>query len=163
MKKNHEQAYFAGGCFWGVEYYFQNLPGVISTQVGYMGGRIEKPTYLEVCSKTTGHAETLEVVFDNSKISYKDLGKLFFEVHDPTQLNRQGPDVGDQYRSVIFYTNNEQKEIAEKLIKILREKGFKVVTELQEAKTFWPAEDYHQKYYSKNGNKPYCHIRVKRF
>lgn len=163
MENNTKKAYFAGGCFWGVEYYFQKLEGVLSTKVGYMGGHTENPTYEEVSSKETGHAETLEVTFDDSKVTYEELAKLFFEIHDPTQQNHQGPDIGNQYRSAIFYTDTEQKDIAEKLVKILKSKGFNVATEITQAKTFWKAEDYHQKYYAKNGNQPYCHFRQKRF
>jgi len=158
-----QKAYFAGGCFWGVEYYFQNLPGVISTKVGYMGGFKEDPTYAEVSAQKTGHAETLEVNFDSSLVNYEELTKLFFEIHDPTELNRQGPDIGEQYRSAVFYVNEEQKAIAEKLIALLKEKGYAVVTKLERAGAFWEAEDYHQKYYAKNGHEPYCHIRQKRF
>lgn len=163
MKNNTEKAYFAGGCFWGVEHYFQNEPGMISTRVGYMGGHTQNPTYEEVCGGQTGHAETLEVVFNSSRTTFEDLTKLFFEIHDPTQVNRQGPDVGDQYRSAIFYTNEKQKESAKKLINILKNKGYKVATKLIEAGTFWEAEDYHQKYYVKTGGTPYCHIRKKIF
>ncbi len=158
-----EKAYFAGGCFWGVEYHFKEIDGVISTQVGYMGGHKQNPTYEDVCAGTTGHAEAMEVVFDKTQTDYEELAKLFFEIHDPTQINRQGPDIGDQYRSVIFYTNDEQKQIAEKLIKELEDKGYKVVTQLDKADTFWEGEDYHQDYYSKTGKRPYCHIYQKRF
>ncbi len=158
-----ERAYFAGGCFWGVEYYFKNEPGVLSTKVGYMGGQKKSPTYEEVCSGTTGHAETLEVVYDPSKTTYEKLAGLFFQIHDPTQKNRQGPDIGDQYRSAVFYVNNEQKQSAEGLIRILKENGYDVVTELAAADTFWVAETYHQDYYTKTGHKPYCHIFTKRF
>ena len=163
MNKNTQTAYFAGGCFWGVEYHFKKLPGVISTKVGYMGGSVENPTYEEVSSHGTGHAEAMEVVFDTKKTSFEELAKYFFEIHDPTQVNRQGPDIGEQYRSVIFYVDEEQKNISQKLINILKEKGYKVVTELEKADTFWEAEDYHQKYYAKNGHTPYCHIYTKRF
>jgi len=162
-KETLQKAYFAGGCFWGVEYHFQKAKGVVSTKVGYMGGTKENPTYEEVCEGTTGHIETLEVVFDSSKTSFEELAKLFFEIHDPTQLNRQGPDVGEQYRSVIFYVNAEQKQTAEKLVKILKDKGYKVVTELKQVPTFWEAEKYHQKYYEKKNQQPYCHIYTKRF
>jgi len=158
-----QKAYFAGGCFWGLEYHFKKAKGVVSTKVGYMGGTKESPTYKEVCEGTTGHAETLEVVFDSSKTTFEKLAKLFFEIHDPTQLNQQGPDVGEQYRSVIFYVNNEQKQTAEKLIKILKDKGYNIITELKEAPTFWEAEKYHQKYYEKKQQQPYCHIYTKRF
>jgi peptide methionine sulfoxide reductase msrA/msrB len=158
-----QNAYFAGGCFWGVEYFFQNTKGVKSTRVGYMGGHKASPTYKEVCSGTTGHAETLEVVYDPSATSFEELAKLFFETHDPTQLNRQGPDIGQQYRSAIFYTDDQQKETAEKLINILKKKDYKVVTEVVKADKFWEAEEYHQLYYEKNKGKPYCHIYKKIF
>ena len=158
-----ETAYFAGGCFWGVEYLFKGIPGILSSRVGYMGGKTSNPTYNEVCSGLTGHAETLEVVFDPKKTTYEAVTRRFFEIHDPTQAGRQGPDIGDQYRSEIFYTNPEQKNIAEKLIKILVEKGFKIATKIAAAGPFWPAEDYHQDYYQKNGKQPYCHIYTKRF
>lgn len=158
-----QKAYFAGGCFWGVEYYFQQAPGVISTRVGYMGGTTENPTYEEVSHKNTGHAEAIEVVFDPEKTTYEDLAKLFFEIHDPTQVNRQGPDVGAQYRSAIFFVNEEQKKVAQTLIDVLKKKGLAVATQLELAKTFFVAEDYHQKYYSKGGGTPYCHVRKKVF
>jgi len=157
------KAYFAGGCFWGVEYLLQKQPGVISTRVGYMGGHTKNPTYQEVCSDTTGHTETLEVVFDTTKTDFEILARYFFEIHDPTQINRQGPDVGDQYRSAIFYTDENQKQITEKLINILKSKGYKVATEVAQADTFWQAEDYHQDYYQHTGKHPYCHIYQKRF
>ena len=162
-KKSSDTAIFAGGCFWGMQYYFEDKKGVISTQVGYIGGHKDNPTYEDVCMHTSGHIEALEVVFDPSKISYEDLTKLFFEIHDPTQVNRQGPDVGEQYKSAIFYKNEQQKKTDEKLIKILKSKGFKVVTELIPATKFWPAENYHQKYYDKNGHRPYCHFYQKKF
>jgi peptide methionine sulfoxide reductase msrA/msrB len=158
-----QKAYFAGGCFWGVEYYFQKMDGVISTRVGYMGGSKQEPTYAEVCSDTTGHAEAIEVVFDPSKTSFEDVAKYFFEIHDPTQVDRQGPDIGDQYRSAIFYTSEEQRQISQKLIDTLKKKGFKIATQLSEAGTFWEAEKYHQDYYLKNGHQPYCHSYTKRF
>lgn len=156
---NIELAYFAGGCFWGVEFYFQNLEGVISTKVGFMGGFVPNPTYKQVYYENTGHAETLEVKFDNQKISFEKLAKLFFEIHDPTQINRQGPDIGTQYRSAVFYTNEKQREIALNLIDFLKEKNIIAVTQLLPATTFWVAEDYHQKYYQYKGQKPYCHFR----
>jgi peptide methionine sulfoxide reductase msrA/msrB len=158
-----DTAWFAGGCFWGMEYQFRKVPGVISTRVGYMGGHKDHPTYEEVCSGTTGHLETLEVVFDPSETTYETLAKLFFEIHDPTQTNGQGPDIGEQYLSAVFCKDEKQKETIEKLITILRSKGLDVVTRIREAGTFWPAEEYHQDYYSKTGGTPYCHIRVKRF
>lgn len=157
------RAIFAGGCFWGVEHYFRNVPGVLTTAVGYVGGRTDRPTYKQVCSHGTGHAEAVEVVFDTAKVSYEDLTRLFFEIHDPTQVNRQGPDIGDQYRSAVFYLDDTQKETAEKLIAILKGKGLKVATEVTKSGPFWPAEDYHQQYYRKTGKQPYCHVRTKRF
>ena len=166
MDKNEtktDTAIFAGGCFWVMEYYFESKKGVISTQVGYTGGHVDNPTYEQVCSHTTGHIEAIEVVFNPQKVSYEELCKLFFEIHDPTQLNRQGPDVGEQYKSVVFYRNEEQKEIAQKLINILKDKGYNVVTELIPANKFWPAEDYHQNYYQRNGHRPYCHFYRKKF
>lgn len=158
-----DTAYFAGGCFWGVEYYLEQAPGVLSVESGYMGGSLEDPSYRQVSSHKSGHAESVQVVFDPSKTDYEELAKLFFEIHDPTQMDRQGPDVGNQYRSEIFYRSVEQKEIAEKLVSILKKKGYDVVTLIKPAMTFWKAEDYHQDYYSKNGGTPYCHRRVDRF
>jgi peptide methionine sulfoxide reductase msrA/msrB len=162
-EKKTDTAFFAGGCFWGTEYHFQKAAGVVSTKVGYMGGNKKNPTYEQVCSGKTGHYEAIEVVFDPSKTSYEKLAKLFFEIHDPTQTDGQGPDKGEQYQSVVFYTNEEQKKTTEKLIKILKDKGYKVVTQLVPATTFWKAEDYHQDYYEKNGKQPYCHVYQKRF
>jgi len=158
-----DTAYFAGGCFWGVEYYMEQAPGVLSVESGYMGGRTENPSYREVSSHRSGHAETVQVVFDPSKTSYEEVTKLFFEIHDPTQVNRQGPDVGNQYRSEVFYRSVEQKEITEKLISVLENKGYKVATLVKPARTFWKAEGYHQDYYVKKGGTPYCHMRVDRF
>ena len=123
----------------------------------------ENPTYEQVCSHKTGHAEAVEVEFDPSKVSYETLARLFFEIHDPTQLDGQGPDLGDQYRSEIFYTTPEQKEVAERLIRILKEKGYSVVTDVTPASRFWPAEQYHQNYYNRKGTQPYCHRYTKRF
>ena len=163
LEKKTDTAIFAGGCFWGMEYYFQKAPGVISVVSGYIGGHTDDPTYEDICSHTTGHAEAIEVIFDRLKTNYEELAKLFFEVHDPTQLNRQGPDVGDQYRSEIFYLNNEQKIIAENLINILEVKGYKITTKVTKASTFWKAENYHQDYYQNNGNSPYCHFYKKKF
>lgn len=158
-----EKAYFAGGCFWGTEHLLKRFPGVISTRVGYMGGHTKNPTYKQVCDGNTGHAEANEVVYDPSKTSYEDLAKYFFEIHDPAQVNRQGPDIGDQYRSVVFYVDENQKQIAEKLIAQLKAKGYKVATELAPADTFWEAEQYHQDYYTYTGKEPYCHVYKKRF
>lgn len=158
-----KRAYFAGGCFWGVEYYLKKAKGVLSTQVGYMGGDVEKPGYKQVCTGRTGHAETVEVEYDPNETSFEELARLFFEIHDPSQRNRQGPDVGHQYRSAIFYTETQQRNIAEQLVTELRKKDYNVVTEIEQAGRFWPAEDYHQDYYQKSGKQPYCHVRVKRF
>ena len=158
-----DTAIFAGGCFWGVEYYMQKIKGVISTTVGYTGGHKDNPTYKEVCSGNTGHYEAIEVVFDPSVTNYETVARMFFETHDPTQFNHQGPDFGEQYRSAVFYRNEEQKSVTEKLIKLLKEKGFKVVTEVRPAAKFWKAEDYHQDYYDHKGSMPYCHGYVKRF
>lgn len=162
-KEQTETAIFAGGCFWGVEYFLEKQAGVVSVVSGYIGGKVPHPTYEQVCSKATGHAEAVRIIYKPSEVSYETLAKLFFEIHDPTQLNRQGPDVGDQYRSEVFYTNPEQKEIAEDLIAQLKAKGIPVVTKVTPATTFWPAEIYHQDYYSRQGSTPYCHRYTKRF
>ncbi|HAM09591.1 MAG TPA: methionine sulfoxide reductase [Bacteroidales bacterium] len=156
-------ALFAGGCFWGVEYFLQKEPGVISVTSGYTGGVVKNPTYREVCTGNTGHAEVVKVVYDPQKTTYEKLLKLFLEIHDPTQIGRQGPDIGDQYRSEIFYLNDEQRKSAERNINILKSKGLKVATAVTRASEFYAAEDYHQDYYFKNGKMPYCHSYVKRF
>ena len=162
-QKETGRAIFASGCFWGTEYHFKKQPGVISTTVGYIGGATAKPTYKQVCSGKTGHAETVEVVYDRDKISYEQLAKLFFETHDFSQLNRQGPDVGTQYRSGIFYLDEKQKEIADKLVAELKEKGFEVKTEISRVGKFWAAEENHQDYFEKSGKQPYCHVYRKIF
>lgn len=162
-EKTTQTAYFAGGCFWGVEYHFQKLTGVINTQVGYMGGRKKNPSYDDVNKGDTGHAEALSITFDSEKISFEKLAKHFFEIHDSTQKDKQGPDIGKQYRSMIFYTDEKQKEIARDLIKQLKTLGYKVVTKLEKADRFWLAEDYHQQYFSKNNQLPYCHKYTKIF
>ena len=156
-------AIFAGGCFWGVEYFLQKAPGVISVTSGYTGGQVKNPTYKEVCTGNTGHAEAVKIVYDPDKTSYEKLLKLFLEIHDPTQVGGQGPDIGDQYRSEIFYMNEDQKNIAEKNLNILKTKGLKIVTALTKASEFYPAETYHQDYYFNNGKVPYCHAYTKRF
>jgi peptide methionine sulfoxide reductase msrA/msrB len=158
-----DTAIFAGGCFWGVQYYMQKSPGVISTEVGYIGGTGNNPSYEKVCSHTTGYAEAVRVVFNPGKTNYENVAKLFFEIHDPTQLNRQGPDMGDQYRSAVFYSNDDQKHTAEHLISILEGKGLHITTQVVPATKFWKAEDYHQDHYEKNGGTPYCHRYEKRF
>lgn len=158
-----EQAFFAGGCFWGVEHLLADLEGVIDVDSGFMGGHVDRPTYRQVVSGRTGHAETVRVTFDPRKVSFEKLAKLFFEIHDPTQMNRQGPDIGDQYRSAVYFANSAQQVVTEKLVGILKGKGLNVVTEVAPAGFYWPAEDYHQDYYANNGKQPYCHMRVERF
>jgi len=147
-----ETAIFAAGCFWGVEQKFSLLPGVISTVVGYTGGHTKNPTYRKVCSDKTGHAEAVKITFDPNKISYEELLEFFFKIHDPTQINRQGPDIGTQYKSTIFYNNDIQKEAAEKMVNKLDSSGrFKkpIATQIVPASEFYKAEEYHQKYYEK--------------
>jgi len=158
-----EKAIFAGGCFWGLQHLFKELPGVVATQVGYTGGFKENPTYKEVCSGTTGHAEAIEVVFDPGQISYERLVQFFFEIHNPSERDRQGPDIGSQYRSAIYYFDEAQKRVALDVIAILVGKGSDVATELISAGPFYQAEEYHQKYYDKTGGTPYCHIWQKKF
>ena len=162
-KQSISKAYFAGGCFWGVEYFFEKQQGVIDVISGYMGGESQNPTYEEVSYKHTNHVEVVEVQYDAGKVDYETLARLFFEMHDPTQIGGQGPDIGDQYSSVIFYNNESEKEISEKLIKRLEAKGLTIATELKTVMPFWRAEEYHQDYYSKKGGTPYCHDYVKRF
>lgn len=152
-----EEAIFAAGCFWGVEYYFKKLPGVLRVQSGYTGGDKKFPTYQEVCSGTTGHLEAVRVLYDPSILDYQKLVQYFFEIHYFSQTDGQGPDIGEQYHSAIFYFDDKQKKIAEEVIQLLRDKQYSVATKLLPVKTFWPAEDYHQDYYAKNGKAPYCH------
>lgn len=158
-----EKAIFASGCFWGTEYYLQKADGVIETTAGYIGGHTKNPTYREVCTKQTGHYEAVQVEYDPTKTSFEKLAILFFETHDPEQKNGQGPDIGPQYKSAIFYLTDEQKDIAQKLINTLEEKGYDIATTLIEATTFWPAELYHQDYYDIKGSTPYCHSYKKKF
>lgn len=158
-----ETAILASGCFWGTEYHLQKMPGVISTTVGYTGGTVKNPSYKEVCTGRTGHAEAVKVVFNPARITYREIAKMYFETHDPTQVNRQGPDIGTQYRSEIFYLNDNQRHVAEELIGILENKGLDVATRVSPASAFYDAEDYHQDYYKHNGNTPYCHIYTQRF
>ena len=163
---SEQTAYFAGGCFWGVEYFLAKQKGVRSVESGYMGGESPKgkaPRYEEVCTGKTGHAEVVRVTFDPSQISYEALARLFFEIHDPTQSQRQGPDVGNQYRTEIFYTSKEQEAMALKLISLLKAKGYDVQTKVSPASVFYPAEDYHQDYYERKGTQPYCHAYTPRF
>jgi peptide methionine sulfoxide reductase msrA/msrB len=162
--KNYERALFASGCYWGTEYYLQRAEGVIETSVGYAGGDVENPSYREVCTGKTGHAETVEVIYDPSKTDYQTLCKIFYETHDPTQVNRQGPDIGTQYRSAIFPLNEEQKASAEKVTQILRDKGYDVATEITMGATFYrEKEEYHQDYYDTKGGTPYCHKYTEKF
>jgi peptide methionine sulfoxide reductase msrA/msrB len=160
-KETAQVATFAAGCFWGVEYAFRKVPGVLKTTVGYTGGTVKDPTYEQVCSHTTGHAEAVQVEFDPSKVSYEKLLETFWAIHDPTTVNRQGPDIGDQYRSAIFYNSPEQEKAAKSLKENLEKSGkFKrpIVTEIAPAKEFYTAEDYHQQYFEKSGMKPQCHL-----
>lgn len=154
-----QKAYFGGGCFWGVEYFFENYKGVKSAISGYMGGDIHDPGYRLVCTGTTGHIEVVEITFDDEEVSYSELTKLFFNTHNCTQTNGQGPDIGSQYLSAIFYDNKEQKKIAKNIINILKNKGINVATTLHSTLNtpFFQAEDYHQDYYFKTGKTPYCH------
>jgi len=154
LEVSMEKATFAAGCFWGVEDAFLSVPGVISTRVGYTGGSMEHPTYHDVCSGMTGHAEAVEVTFDPAVVPYERLLEIFWNSHDPTQLNRQGPDHGTQYRSAVFYHSAAQQQAAEASLERLDHSGrmrSRVVTEISPAATFWEAEAYHQKYHQKNG------------
>jgi peptide methionine sulfoxide reductase msrA/msrB len=163
---NQETAILASGCFWGTEYHFSKFKGVLKCETGYAGGAVENPTYKQVCSGTTGHLESVKVTFNPEVVSYEELLKLFFETHDFTQTNGQGPDIGSQYLSAIFCLNEAQEAMAYKLITTLKEKNFKVATEVRSAKqnlVFWKAENYHQNYYFKNASTPYCHIYRKVF
>jgi peptide methionine sulfoxide reductase msrA/msrB len=161
--KKMEKAYFASGCFWGTEYHFMKTKGVVKTTVGYMGGQTVNPTYKEVCSGSTGHVETTEVDFDSSLTSFEELLKLYYETHDFEQVGGQGPDIGSQYQSVVFYVDESQKQMVEKYLQILKDKGFNPATLLISAPKFWAAEDYHQQYYDKKNGSPYCHIYRKIF
>ncbi|HVI45812.1 MAG TPA: peptide-methionine (S)-S-oxide reductase MsrA [Chitinophaga sp.] len=159
-----EKATFGGGCFWCTEAQFQYLDGVIKVESGYAGGNVPNPTYEQVCEGNTGHAEVIQVTYDPAKVSYEELLEAFWTSHDPTQLNRQGNDVGTQYRSVIFYHNPEQKEKAEFYKKKLQESGAydkPIVTEIAPLTTFYKAENYHQDYYNLNGSQPYCTYVIK--
>lgn len=158
-----KKAYFAGGCFWGVEYYLEAIEGVKEVTSGFMGGTLKNPGYYDVIRKKTGHLETVEVVYDPSKVSYETLAKTFFEIHDPTQTDGQGPDIGSQYLSAVFISNKAERETIGKLIKILEKKGLNVATKVLTKTPFYSAEENHQNYYERKGGTPYCHRRVKRF
>ncbi|AWH87000.1 peptide-methionine (S)-S-oxide reductase [Flavobacterium album] len=154
-----ETAIFAGGCFWCTEAFFTELKGVEKVVSGYIGGTKANPTYKEVCTGTTGHAEAIKITYNPSEVAYEDLLEVFFATHDPTTLNRQGADVGTQYRSEIFYTTDTQKASAENFIKLLTDQHIydkNIVTKITKAPTFYPAEDYHQDYYAQNSSQPYC-------
>jgi methionine-S-sulfoxide reductase len=155
-----EEAIFAAGCFWGVQDYFDQVPGVVETEVGYIGGHVDQPTYEQVCTHSTGHAEGVRVVYDPKKVSYETLLRQFFRMHDPTQLNRQGSDVGNDYRSAIFYKDGSEKIAAQEVIDELNKSGEynkPLVTTLEPATKFWPAEEYHQKFTQKYGYGA-CHV-----
>jgi len=157
-KQMFQKATFAGGCFWGMEYQFQKLNGIVQTRVGYTGGKTKNPTYEQVCSDKSGHAEAVEVTFDSEKISYEKLLEVFWKSHDPTTMNMQWPDIGSQYRSAIFYHNIEQKKAAEKSLKEIQKKiTKKIVTEITKASEFYAAEEHHQDYV-KNHGVGSCHI-----
>jgi len=158
-----QEGIFAAGCFWGVEHLFKKLDGVVLTEVGYCGGQKDNPEYEEVCFGQTGHLEAVRVVFDSKKLSYAQVAQYFFEIHDPTQINGQGPDMGEQYLSVGFYYNELQKQCLQDLISLLQIKGLKITTSLRFVSTFWAGEDYHQEYYLKTKKNPYCHSYIKRF
>ncbi len=157
--KNLETATLAAGCFWCVEPIYDDLKGVESVESGYSGGHKENPTYREVCSETTGHAEVIRINFDSREVSYKEILQVFFAVHDPTTLNRQGNDIGSSYRSAIFYHSDEQKRVAEEVIKEVTAEGVfdnPIVTEVKPFDKFYIAEDYHHEYFTNNPNQPYC-------
>jgi len=157
------RAVFAGGCFWGVDQQLRQVRGVLGVTSGYAGGHVENPTYKQVCTGTTGHAEAVEVIYDPAQATYEALARRFFEIHDPAQRDRQGPDKGTQYRSAVFYADDGQKGTAERLIALLRARGYDVVTEVTPASTFWPAEPYHQDYLRRHPEHRSCHVRVPRF
>jgi peptide-methionine (S)-S-oxide reductase len=150
------KAVFGGGCFWCLDAIFRKVKGVQEIICGYAGGKRPNPTYEQVCTGVSGHAEVVEIVYDENKISYEELLDIFFEIHDPTQLNRQGNDIGAQYRSIILYLDENQEKAAEKKIEELKNKGLDIVTELKVLDKFYPAEEYHQNYFTKNSGQPYC-------
>ena len=158
-----EEAIVAAGCFWGVEHLFKKLKGVLKTEAGYTGGFVKNPNYELVCKTSTGHVEAVRVIYDPSIIEYPKIIQYFFEIHDFTQNNGQGGDIGEQYLSKIFYFNNDQYMHATNIINLLKSKGYRVATYLEPVKTFWAAECYHQEYYDKSGGQPYCHTWQKIF
>ena len=160
---NKSFAYFAAGCFWGVEYYFQKKEGVVKVKSGYMGGHLNNPTYEDICTGNSGHLEVVQVEYDSSKVSYKELLELFFEIHDFTQTNGQGPDIGSQYLSAIFYLNSLEYNTALEIIDALESMSYDVATTLNEMQTFYVAEDYHQDYYIRHQTMHYCHAHKKIF
>ncbi len=163
MNTNLQTATLAGGCFWCLEAVFDDIKGVHSVESGYAGGHVDNPTYREVCNGNTGHAEVVQIHFDPNVVSYRDLLNVFFTIHDPTTLNRQGADVGTQYRSAIFYHDDEQKKIAEEAIKDLNAQKLwdrPIVTEVTKLDKFYMAEDYHQEYFARNPYQPYCQVVV---
>ena len=161
--KDSEEAILAGGCFWGVEYYLKLLSGVLKIESGYTGGQKNIPVYEDVCRGNSGHFEAVRVLYDPLKLNYETLIKYFFEIHDPTQENRQGPDIGQQYQSAIFYYNDPQKETVVRLSDQLKALDYNVKTKILPVSIFWRAEDSHQDYYQKSGKEPYCHHYIKRF
>lgn len=161
--ENVEEAFLAGGCFWCLEAQFQYLEGVLKIEPGFTGGHLPHPTYQDVCTGATGHAETCRIVYNPNIITYRELLFAFFKAHDPTQLNRQGNDIGTQYRSAVFYTNDRQKETVEKIIEFFEESKVyeqPIVTQIAPVATFYPAEDYHKNYYNLHGENPYCQLVV---
>jgi peptide methionine sulfoxide reductase msrA/msrB len=158
-----KEAFFAGGCFWGVEHLLEQIPGVLNVESGYMGGSLQSPSYRQVVGGQSGHVESVRVTFNPSVVTYRTLAKSFFEIHDPTQPDGQGPDIGPQYRSAVFVTDSSQEKTIHDLIGLLRAKGLSVVTKVEPAEVFWPAEAYHQDYYARSGKAPYCHARIPRF
>lgn len=163
LAPNMKKAYFAGGCFWGVEYYLEKLDGVSEVISGFMGGHVKNPSYYEVVRTDTGHLEAVEVIYDSSQISYKKIAQTFFEIHDPTQKDGQGPDIGKQYLSAVFVNNDNERETTNELIKQLRSNGYDVATKIIDATEFYEADESHQNYYNKKGSIPYCHGFTKRF
>ena len=158
-----EEMILAGGCFWGVDYYMRRIDGVLTVEVGYTGGTKKSPTYHEVCHGNTGHYEVVRVIYDKNKTDYRTVLKRFFEIHDPTQRGGQGPDIGEQYQSCVFYYDKKQQEITEELIRELTLNGYQIATKILPVQPFWSAEEAHQNYYSKHNKLPYCHKPVERF